>query len=108
VSRLPIAANALGRIAGRGASKSRIFRGIYSGVSTAWRSISRVLHLLFLQIVGLVFCLFGVAMAVRIPRAYRERLTGNGAQEYYLLCFLSVLFMWFGLTSFWRARRRSR
>lgn len=93
-------------MAGRGASKSRIFRGIYSGVSTAWRSISRVLHLLFLQIVGLVFCLFAVSMAVRIPRAYRERLAGSGTQEFYLLSILSVVFLWFGLTSFWRARRR--
>ena len=93
-------------MAGRTAHKSRIFRAAYAGVSAFLRTAVRIFRLLFLQMVGLIFCLLAASLAVRIPRAYHDRLAGQARFELYLLCILSVMFLWFGLTSFWRARRR--
>jgi hypothetical protein len=100
------AAMALGRIAGRGAGKSRFLRAVYRGVRTAFCSLGRVIHLFFLQLTGLVFCLFAVEFAVRIPSAYRDQLAGrHGPRQLYLLAIFAVTFAWFGVTSFWRARK---
>ena len=98
---------ALGRMAGRGAGKSRFLRAGYLGVQTAVRSLGRVIRLFFLQITGLVFCLFAVEFALRIPGTYRDQLAGrHGPQQLYLLAIFTVTFAWFGVTSFWRTRKR--
>ena len=107
MARLGLAAQALGRIAWRGASKNRWLRAGLSAVEATIRSSSRVFHHLFLQMIGVVFCLFALGFAARMPRVYREHLTGHyGAERVWLLAALTILFAWFGLSSFWRAGRR--
>jgi hypothetical protein len=93
-------------MAGRTAGKSRLFRAAWSGVSAFLSAVGRVVRLLFLQMVGLIFCLLAASLVVRIPRAWHDRMRGNNAYELYVLCILSLMFLWFGLTSFWRARKR--
>jgi hypothetical protein len=98
---------ALGRFAAREAGKSRLFRAAYMGVRTALHSLGRVIHQAFLQLTGLVFCLFAVEFALRIPGTYCDQLAGrHGPYQLYLLAFFTVIFAWFGITSFWRTRKR--
>jgi len=107
VARIRLLANAVGRIAAREARKSRVVQAGYAAAETTLRSLGRILHLIFLQIVGLFFCLFAVGLVARIPRAYHDQLTQNqGPGRTYLLAILSAMFLWFGLTSFWRSRRK--
>jgi hypothetical protein len=87
--------------------KNRFLRAGYLGIRTACHSLARVIRLCFLQITGLVFCLFAVEFALRLPGTYREQLAGrHGPRELYLLALFTVAFAWFGVTSFWRARKR--
>ncbi len=107
MARLATAATALGRIAVRGASQSRLLRAGYAAVQATFQSLWRVVHVLWLQIVGVFFCLFALGFALRIPPTYRDQLAGkHGPGRVYLLGVLTVLFAWFGLSSFWRARKK--
>jgi len=107
VARILTVAGAVGRIAYRQAGKSRLLRAGYAAVQTTARSLLRVLHLLFLQVTGLFFCLFALGFASRIPRTYRDYLANkHGLEQTYLLSILALLFAWFGVTSFWRSRAR--
>jgi hypothetical protein len=107
VARFLAVAGAVGRVAFRLAGKNRFLRAGYTAAQTTFRSMGRVLHLLFLQITGLFFCLFALGFAARIPRSYHEYLTqGHGLQRTGLLAALTLLFAWFGITSFWRSRVR--
>jgi hypothetical protein len=107
VARLLLTANAIGRIAGRGARNSRVLKSGYAAAGNALRSLKRVLHLLFLQAAGLIFCLFAVAIVAELPRVYREQVAQkHGPGRLYLLAVLAFMFLWFGLTSFWRSRRK--
>ena len=100
-------AGAVGRVAFRQAGNSRFLRAGYTAAQTTLRSIRRILHLLFLQITGLFFCLFALGFASRIPRTYHEYLTGgHGLQRTGVLVALSLVFAWFGATSFWRSRAK--
>ena len=97
----------MGRIAVRGAKHSRLLRAGFNAAQTTLRSFLRVVHLLFLQITGVFFCIFAVGFAARIPHAYQDQLAGrHGVERTYLLVILTALFAWFGVSSFWRARSR--
>ncbi len=105
--RLGTTAAAAGRIAVRTANNSRWVRAGYQGARTVLQSFGRVLHLLWLQITGVFFVLFALTFASRLPRAYRGYVAGTTPQSHLLLLAgVSVMFAWFGVSSFWRARRR--
>lgn len=101
------AANALGQIALRGARRSRLLRAGYTATQTIVRAFGRVLHLLFLQVAGLFFCFFALGLAAHIPRAVHDQVAAHqGPARVYLLGGLSLLFAWFGMSSFWRTRQK--
>ncbi len=101
------AATALGRIAVRGASNNRVLRAGHSAVQTTFHSIRRVVHILWLQMVGVLFCLFAVVFAARLPSVYQDHVAGkHGPGRVYLLVAMALMFAWFGVSSFWRARKR--
>jgi hypothetical protein len=101
------AAAALGRMALRGARNRRFWRAGYGAARATAISVGRVFRRLFLQIAGLLFCLFAAEFALRLPRAYRDQLTGRlGWQHLSMLAIFTVVFAWFGATSFWRTRKR--
>jgi len=100
-------AGAAGRILIRGANQNRILRAGIAAIRTTSLAIGKVLHLLFLQIVGLFFCIFALGFAARIPRAYHEQLVSHhGRERTLLMAVLSVMFGWFAASSFWRARAK--
>jgi hypothetical protein len=89
------------------ARRSRYWRVAVAGAQALAGSLGRVLHLLWLEIAGLMFLAFAVVGGLAAHRAYQEYAAGKvgSGQLVAALCF-SVVFAWFGVSSFWRARRK--
>jgi hypothetical protein len=100
-------AGAARRILVQGANRNRFLRAGMAACRTTLQAVGRVMHILFLQIVGIFFCIFALSFAVHIPRTYHEEVAGHHGQEKtILLTSLCILFGWFGASSFWRARAK--
>lgn len=77
------------------------------GVKSALGSVGRVLHLLWLQVAGLFFFVFALGFAAATFRQYREWSTAHGSGEKLtLIAGFTLLFTWFGISSFWRAVKK--
>ncbi len=72
------------------------------------RSFSRVLRLLWLQVIGFFFLALAALGGLALARAYPRYQAGTvGVSKLALAgCFLA-LFAYFGVSSFWRARKKS-
>jgi hypothetical protein len=106
---IPTIAGALGRLAGRRAGRNKLLSATWSAASVTLRGLSRVLHLLFLEVTGFLFLSFsiiGVGAAVREYNKYKAGAIGPG--KAYLAGAFAIMFFWFGVSSFWRAKRKQR
>jgi hypothetical protein len=86
--------------------KNRWWYGFKVASGTFFQHALRVLRALFLQVTGLLFLLMASVAVVPALRLYRGYKAGaQGPQK--LVCTLAFLaiFAYFGLSSFWRARR---
>ena len=96
------------RIAAKQAGKYRLVRATIQGGRVTLASLSRVLHVLWLEITGFFFLAFaavgGIALVHEYPK-YHAGKVGIG-KLVAAACFL-VLFTYFGITSFWRVHRKS-
>lgn len=100
-------AQAAGRIAVRRAGENRWMRAGWAAVSTTFRHVSRVLHLLFLQVAGVFFLAFAAAGAVAFVREYRLYHAGQPVQtKMAVAAAFALMFFWFAVSSFWRAARK--
>ncbi len=107
MAKVSIAAQALTRIAARSASNNRFVRAGLSAAETTLRSFARIAHVLWLQTAGLFFIVFAVFFVSRLPRAWGDYHVGKTPQSHLLLlAALAVMFAWFGVSSFWRAKKR--
>jgi hypothetical protein len=73
-------------------------------------SLSRVLHQLWLEVAGFTFLALSGVGALAVVREYAKYQGGHTAGPGRLIlaaCF-TVSFAWFGLSSFWRARRKNQ
>jgi formate/nitrite transporter FocA (FNT family) len=95
---------AVAHVAGRMARQSRLVQAVSFAARTTWRNLRRVLGMLWLEITGLFFIAFAVVFASNAWREYHRHGKASG-KLLAAVCF-SVLFGWFGVTSFWRARRK--
>jgi predicted lysophospholipase L1 biosynthesis ABC-type transport system permease subunit len=97
------------RVAGQQAQRSRTVRAATSAATATARAFGRVLHQLWLEVTGLIFLLMalsGVAAAVHEFAKYKSGEAGLGRVAA-AVCF-TVMFAWFGVSSFWRVRQKSR
>jgi hypothetical protein len=88
--------------------RSRRGRAVLAGIRATARSFVRVLHQLWLEVTGFTFLAMAAVGAMAGLRAYGKYQAGHAAGLGRLLlaiCF-TVTFTWFGLSSFWRAKRR--
>lgn len=96
------------RVAGRQTGKSRLVRACYNAGSATMRSIKRVIHVLWLEVTGLLFLLFALVGAGAAIREYHKHVAGSaGSGKMLLAGFFAVLFTYFGVSSFWRSRKRA-
>lgn len=98
---------ALLRVAGRKSGENRWVRAFYRAGTVTFRSIGRVLHMLWLEVTGLLFLVLAVVGGGAAVRQYRRYQTGtSGVGKVALAAAFALLFAYFGLSSFWRSRKR--
>jgi len=85
--------------------KSRTVNALASAAQVALRSVSKVGHLLWLEVTGLFFVAFAVIGGLAAWNDYSRHKTLS-SRFLAAICFM-VVFAWFGLSSFWRARRKA-
>ena len=95
------------RVAGRKSGENRWVRAFYRGSSVTLGSVGRVLHVLWLEVAGvffLVLAVVGGGTAVREYHRYAHGATGVG--KVLLAAAFALAFLYFGVSSFARSRRR--
>jgi hypothetical protein len=98
----------LARVAAQQAGRSRTVSAVLKAGRTTARHLGRVLHQLWLEVTGFVFlalALIGGSALVRELVKYRA---GEAALSRVVtaICF-TLLFGWFGVSSFWRVWKKS-
>jgi hypothetical protein len=89
---------------------SRAVSAVLAGIRATARSFGRVLHQLWLEVTGFMFLAIATIGAIAGIREYGKYQSGHAAGPGRLLlavCF-TVSFTWFGLSSFWRVKRRAK
>lgn len=102
-------AGAVARVAGRQARSSRTLNAILGGVRTTLRSFSHALHQLWLEVTGMLFLTIAAFGAIALVREYMKYEAGSAplGRVVIAICF-TLIFTWFGLTSFWRVRKKGQ
>jgi hypothetical protein len=97
------------RVASQQAGRSRTFSAVMSGVRTTGRSFGRAAHQLWLEVTGVIFLILALSFAGASVKEYEKYHAAGvgGGRMATAICF-TVVFAWFGVSSFWRARRKSQ
>jgi hypothetical protein len=97
------------RVAQEQAGRSRTLSAIKSAVRITARSFGRAFHQLWLEVTGAVFLSMAVFGGVELVREYTKYEAGHASagQVAIVTCFTAA-FAWFGVSSFWKVRRKSQ
>jgi hypothetical protein len=101
---------AAANVAANTVQRSRRGRAVLAGTRAIARSFGRVLHQLWLEVTGFTFLAIAGIGALAGLREYGKYQSGHAAGPGRLVlavCF-TVSFIWFGLSSFWRVRKRAK
>jgi hypothetical protein len=100
---------AASRVIGRRAGTSRWSRATYSAGRTFLETVRHVVHVLFHQVTGLFFLLFGLVVSLACYREYHAYQAGRmGPGRAVLAGFLALLFLYFAISNFTRAGRKRK
>ena len=100
---------AFSRVVGRQAGQSRWSRATYQGASSFWRSISHVIRVLWHEVTGFFFLVFGAVVAWGAVREYRHYAAGEyGPGKPILAALIALMFLYFAMSSFRRAGRKKQ
>jgi hypothetical protein len=77
-------------------------RGISAGISGFMRPFRRVGGIVWLEVTGTFFLLFAAVFALRLWQSW----SGTSGISRDFAIGATVVFLYLGITSFWRARRR--
>jgi len=99
----------LGRIVMQQAGRSRTGNALWQAGRTTALSVGKVLHHLWLQVTGFVFLAIALTAGLAFRREYTLYQSGTvGSGKVWLAAGVTVMFLWFGLSSFWRAGRKKK
>ncbi len=85
----------------------KVSRGLFAGAGAFVKALSHVAHMLWLEVTGFVFLCFAVIGGFALFREYPGLRAGSVSQgKFGVTLLFSVMFAWFGISSFWRARRK--
>ena len=92
------------------AERSRTGRAIVAAVVATSHSFGRVVHQLWLEVTGFTFLVMAAVGAMAGVREYEKYQAGHatGPGRLVLAICFTISFAWFGVTSFWRVRRRPK
>jgi len=97
------------RIARDQAGRSRTANAVMSAVTATARSFGRAAHMLWLEVTGLLFLVMALGFAGASVKEYGKFHAGQvGSGRLAIAIRFTVAFAWFGLSSFWRVRRKSQ
>ena len=98
-----------GRIALQQLTRSRTGSAVLSGLQISGRHVGRVLHHLWLEVTGFTFLVLAVIGGVAGFREYSKYQAGQatGPGRVILAAGFTASFVWFGLSSFWRVKRKN-
>jgi hypothetical protein len=95
------------RVAGRKTGENRWVRAFYRAGSVTARNFGRVLHVLWLEVAGMLFLFLALVGSAAAIREYHRQSTNSAAHGKMLLAAaFAVAFGYFGVSSFWRSRHR--
>jgi hypothetical protein len=95
------------RVAARQLGRSRRVGALWQAGRVAAGHLGRVLSQLWLEVTGFVFLALAAIGGMALAREYRLYQAGQAPWGRVLLAVaFTLLFAWFGVSSFWRARRR--
>jgi hypothetical protein len=90
--------------------RNRMGAALLAGIRASARSFGQVLHQLWLEVTGFTFLAMAAVGAMAGMREYGKYQSGHAAGPGRLLlavCF-TISFAWFGLSSFWRIKRKAK
>ena len=96
------------RVLAQQIARSRTGAAVIRGVRATASHLGGVLHQLWLEVTGFTFLAMaavGVVAGVREYGRYQAGRAGGPGRLILAVCF-TVSFAWFGLSSFWRVRKR--
>jgi hypothetical protein len=95
------------RIAGQHAGKNRTLNAVVQAGRVTLRSFGRVLHQLWLEVTGFVFLAMAGIGGIALSREYVKYQAGKaGPGRVAIAACFCLIFGYFGLSSFWRVRRK--
>lgn len=95
------------RIAGQQVKRSRTYGAVLSGVRATLGHFGRVAHQLWLETTGFLFLAFAGVGLVALAREYAAYHAHRGSSGHVALAAgFSLMFAWFGASSFWKARKK--
>jgi hypothetical protein len=97
------------RVAQEQAGRSRTWNAVVGAARTTARSFGNALHQLWLEVTGVVFLVIALFGGVELVREYAKYHAGQATAGRVIVavCF-TVVFVWFGVSSFARARKKSQ
>lgn len=98
------------RLAFQWLERSRKGRALLAGIRATAHSFGRVLHQLWLEVAGFTFLAMAGVGAMAGVREYGKYQSGHatGPGRLVLAVCFTVSFTWFGLSSFWRVKRKAK
>jgi hypothetical protein len=95
------------RVAQDHVGRNRTASAVFGAVRTTARSFGRVLHQLWLEVTGVIFLLMALSFAAGAVREYGKYHAGqSGPGPFAIAACVALTFAWFGMSSFWRSRRK--
>jgi hypothetical protein len=102
-------AGVVARVAGEQAGRSRTVNALWGAARTTARSFGHVLHQLWLEMTGVIFLVMSLSFAGATAKEYGKYHAGQvGPGRVGLVAGVTLVFMWFGLSSFWRAHKKNQ
>jgi hypothetical protein len=97
------------RIAGRKSGENRWVRALYRAGEAVAGSAGRVLHVLWLEVTGFLFLVLAVIGAGAAAREYHRYVAGSATMgRIAMAAAFALLFLYFGVNSFWRSSRKGK
>jgi membrane protein YqaA with SNARE-associated domain len=88
-------------------ARNKVLRAAGAGLTATANSVRRTTHVLWLEVTGFFFLVFATVCGGAGWKEYQLHLAGMAViDRVYGAGVLALLFAWFGVSSFWRARRQ--
>ena len=95
------------RIAGDHLGRNRFVGAVRAGVQATAKSFARVAHVLWLEVSGFFFLSLAGMLVFATWREYTKYRAGTvPVNRVYLAAAFAAMFTYFGLSSFWQARKK--